>query len=310
VLKLDNKYYAVSDVENNRFYQLPKALIENEKYDDLHSTAKIIYSILKDRHSLSVMNGWVDDRGVFFMFKDDALAELLRMTRRTANKYKKELEKYGLIEMHRTGLNQPNKIYLCKPESVLGKPETLGAERKRKNVHIQSGKNVPIQKRKNVPIKTGKNVLTNHTELNHTEKNDTEYNHHPIIESFNQEQSNLLHEVIKEQKIDDDLQGKLFIRLQGKNFKHKAYILKALESTKNEVSATYSSGSTRVVKAPAYITQPNFEHVETYDDLQHKLDRLEESLNAGTITKEQYEQDKDFYLSLYPTDDTDEKRAW
>jgi hypothetical protein len=153
-----------------------------------------------------------------------------------------------------------------------------------------------------------KEDIKENTKRKNTNKHNT--HHHPIIENFNQHQSNLLHEVIKEEKIDDDLQGKLFNRLQGRDFSTKAYILKSLNTAKNEVSAAYSSGSTRVVKAPAYITQPNFEHVETYDDLQQKLDKLEDSLNAGTITQEQYEESKDFYMSLYETDDSDEKRAW
>jgi hypothetical protein len=181
---LENRYYDISDVENNRFYQLPKALIENEKYDELHSTAKIIYAILKDRHALSVQNGWIDEKGVYFMYKDDALADLLRMTKRTANKYKKELEKYGLIEMHRTGLNQPNKIYLCKPEGVLNRPQSLGAHRNGKNVPLRSGKNVPLKKGKNVPLKSGKNVPPNDTEYSDTELNDTDINNLSISDKL------------------------------------------------------------------------------------------------------------------------------
>lgn len=79
--------------------------------------------------------------------------------------------------------------------------------------------------------------IINDIELNTHELNTHEHktHHHPQLEGFNQVQSDLLHEVFQEEKIDDDLQGKLLNRLQGKNFKHKAYILKALQTAKNEV---------------------------------------------------------------------------
>jgi hypothetical protein len=83
------------------------------------------------------------------------------------------------------------------------------------------------------PTRIKKDIeLNTHEHKTHKDKK----HHHPIIEGFNQVQSDLLHEVLQEEKIDDDLKGKLLNRLKGKNFKHKSYIIKALETAKNEIA--------------------------------------------------------------------------
>lgn len=114
-----SNYFTTHDVELNQFYQLPKALIHDEKYKDLTANAKIAYAILQDRHSVSLKNGWVDKQDrVFFYFKDKDLAKVFDMTIKTAQRIKKQLKDYGLIEVEKRGLNQPSMIYLLKPSET------------------------------------------------------------------------------------------------------------------------------------------------------------------------------------------------
>jgi hypothetical protein len=40
----------VNDVKNNRFYQMPKFLFEGEFKDKLNNDARVLYSLLRDRH--------------------------------------------------------------------------------------------------------------------------------------------------------------------------------------------------------------------------------------------------------------------
>jgi hypothetical protein len=111
------QFYTPADAAIDKFYQLPKALIHSPKYKPLTASAKLAYAILKDRHQLSVRNGWTDKQGhIYFLFSDKELAEILECSERTARRVKKELQNVGLIHMKRQGQKKANRIYLLKPE--------------------------------------------------------------------------------------------------------------------------------------------------------------------------------------------------
>lgn len=57
-MKLD--YLYGSRGEDFRFYQLPALLLEAEKYKSLSAQAKILYSVLLSKVSLSRKNGWIE----------------------------------------------------------------------------------------------------------------------------------------------------------------------------------------------------------------------------------------------------------
>lgn len=81
----------------------------------------------------------------------------------------------------------------------------------------------------------------NNTNINNTNINNTNINHHPLIEGFNHQQSDLIHEFLKANKIDDgDLKNKLLKRLKGKRFKYMAYIEKTFETVKKMVDSNSS----------------------------------------------------------------------
>jgi len=111
------RFYTEKEEVTLRFYQTPKALFNNSSYKNLSLGAKLMYSILRDRLDISVKNDWKDDRGyIYLIFTVDEMAKLLEITRKTAIKHKKELNRYGLIVDKRLGQGNPNRIYVLKPE--------------------------------------------------------------------------------------------------------------------------------------------------------------------------------------------------
>ena len=106
----------VEQVENSeRFYRLPKALFELDRYKKMSSDSKFLYAILKDRAELSIKNKWIDSEGcVYFIFTIDELKEMTGWGKDKIIKLKKELAKFELLEEERKGLNKPNRLYLGK----------------------------------------------------------------------------------------------------------------------------------------------------------------------------------------------------
>ncbi|MCR2044811.1 replication initiator protein A [Anaerosalibacter massiliensis] len=104
--------YTINDVNNNRFYQMPKFLFEGE-FKNLSNDARILYSLLRDRHELSMSNNWINEKGeVYLIFTREDIAELLGCSQPTLRKAIKQLIGTGLMEEERQGANRPNRIYL------------------------------------------------------------------------------------------------------------------------------------------------------------------------------------------------------
>ena len=106
-------YYTLNDSEQIRFYQLPKELVKHDRFKGLSDSAKILYSLLRDRVSLSAKNGWVDELGrVYIIFTANEIMEDLGCANQKATKSMSELQKIGLIESVRRGQGKPNIIYV------------------------------------------------------------------------------------------------------------------------------------------------------------------------------------------------------
>ena len=45
------------------FFRLPKCLVNNVYFAELSADAKLLYAFFLDRVSLSIKNGWIDDKG-------------------------------------------------------------------------------------------------------------------------------------------------------------------------------------------------------------------------------------------------------
>ena len=97
------------------FFRIPKALFQEQRFQDLSTDAKTLYGILLDRMSLSVKNGWLDEQNrVFIIFTIEDVKRALCCADNKATKLLRELEKFGLIERKRRGLGKPSLVYAKK----------------------------------------------------------------------------------------------------------------------------------------------------------------------------------------------------
>ena len=63
------------------FFRIPKALFQEQRFQNLSTDAKTLYGILLDRMSLSAKNGWLDKQGrVFIIFTIQRLPPIIRST--------------------------------------------------------------------------------------------------------------------------------------------------------------------------------------------------------------------------------------
>ena len=86
------------------FFRIPKALFQEQQFQDLSTDAKTLYGILLDRMSLSVKNEWFDKKGrVFIIFTIEDVKRTLRCADNKATRLLRELEEFGLIERKRRG---------------------------------------------------------------------------------------------------------------------------------------------------------------------------------------------------------------
>lgn len=121
-----SNYFLQSDIDDIRFYMMPKSLFQNPNYpkEKLSITSKVMYSFLRDRVELSRVNNWIDEQGrIYLIFTRENIAELLELSVRTIISCFKELNECELIEEFHQGMNKPNLIYLKKTKtSIHSKP--------------------------------------------------------------------------------------------------------------------------------------------------------------------------------------------
>lgn len=114
----ENRYYNANEVTRETYYQLPKVFFtKHSKYADMSRNAALAFCFLKDRLQYSIKNNWVDENNnIFFIFTNDELQETMKVkSNKTVVKIKQELERFGLLEQKRMGVNQPNHLYLLQP---------------------------------------------------------------------------------------------------------------------------------------------------------------------------------------------------
>ena len=56
-------YYYGGESEQFAFYRIPRQLVTGSYFKNLSTDAKLLYGLLLDRMSLSMKNGWYDERG-------------------------------------------------------------------------------------------------------------------------------------------------------------------------------------------------------------------------------------------------------
>ena len=143
------------------FFRIPKALFQEQRFQDLSTDAKTLYGILLDRMSLSVKNEWFDKKGrVFIIFTIEDVKRTLRCADNKATRLLRELEKFGLIERKRRGQGKPCLVYVKNFSSESSKESV-----KNRDNHDSCGSKIACQD----PVKSrGIKKKENKTELNNT----------------------------------------------------------------------------------------------------------------------------------------------
>jgi len=112
--------YKINDIINFEFFKIPKALFVNSKYKEMSSDAKLTYSLLYDRLSLSKMNNWINENNeVYQIYTREDISNELGISYKKAIAAFKELLENGLIFEKRCGRGIANKIYIVKPDVTL-----------------------------------------------------------------------------------------------------------------------------------------------------------------------------------------------
>ena len=114
--KLALDYFYGKEAERFVFYRIPKILFTDPRYKEISTDAKVLYGLMLDRMSLSVINGWVDEQNrVYIVFSIEEIMELMGCGNQKAVKVLAELDTakgIGLVEKKRQGLGRPNLIYI------------------------------------------------------------------------------------------------------------------------------------------------------------------------------------------------------
>lgn len=106
-------YLYGKESQSYAFYKTPKIFFMDDDFKVLSTDAKILYGILLDRVEMSRKNEWIDSNNrVYVYMKIEKISEALGCCEKSACKFMKELEQFGLIEKKRQGQGKPAKIYV------------------------------------------------------------------------------------------------------------------------------------------------------------------------------------------------------
>lgn len=189
-------YYYGKEADQYSFFKIPKILYTDSIFKTLSSDAKVLYSILLDRMSLSMKNRWLDENNkVFIIFTIDEIEETMNIGRNKAINIMKEIQDFGLIEKKRRGLGKPNIIYVKSflventEEKNIEKKENIDEEKSKYKIQEVSKAN--LQKFENQTSRGLENKLTevaktncNKTNINKTEKIDTDISNTSTIDNL------------------------------------------------------------------------------------------------------------------------------
>ena len=141
---------------------------------DLSMTAKIVYSLLLDRMTLSQKNGWADDAGhSFIIYPVERIAEDIDRSQTSVKSALTELSAKGLIERRRPTFSAPNRIYVLLPDGrnldcLTDGKETVTEQENRlsegqETDGMTAGFPPPNQDRKNNPNNSKQNGARQHS---------------------------------------------------------------------------------------------------------------------------------------------------
>jgi len=152
----------MDEVQRNSFYQLPKFLF-SEEFKSLGNDARVLYSLLRDRHQLSIKNQWLNEKGeVYLIFSRENMCEMLQLSKPTIIKAMNDLKKHNLIQEERLGQGKANRIYLlavCVTDTHQSMPENPDTIEKSKFFTSRNKEFLPQEVKNFYPNKTDINDI-------------------------------------------------------------------------------------------------------------------------------------------------------
>lgn len=135
---------------------------------DLSHTAKLLYTLLLDRATLSQKHNWVDEQGrIYVVYPLSNLAEDLGCSLSSVTRSFTELEKAGLAERVHSGFSKPSRILLKVPHTVQNSAITVCTNAQSdcaEMTNMIAQKCTPNQRNKN-NLKENHLIRTNHARL-------------------------------------------------------------------------------------------------------------------------------------------------
>ncbi len=112
---MKERIYHISDVLKEEYIKFPLGLLAETKYRDMSLEAKMIYSLLLNRLTLSQKNGWINEDGeVYLIYTREDAADTLNLSYKKTIAAFKELIAAELLLEHRQGRGYPNLLYVLK----------------------------------------------------------------------------------------------------------------------------------------------------------------------------------------------------
>ena len=107
--------YLTADTPLPQYLPYPRFLLDT----DLSHTAKLLYTLLLDRATLSQKNNWIDAQGrIYVVYPLSSLAKDLRCSISSITRSFTELENAQLVERIRSGFSKPSRILLKVPHTT------------------------------------------------------------------------------------------------------------------------------------------------------------------------------------------------
>ncbi|MCQ2503719.1 MAG: replication initiator protein A [Saccharofermentans sp.] len=171
-------YLSLEKSTSYSYFVIPKQLVKDPKFKKISTDAKLLYSLLMDRASLSIRNGWIDDNNhVYIYYTNNEIIEDLGCSKNTVTKLMQELVSIGLVEKIKQGLNRPDKIYV---KDFTDEIETESSENSIKSTVLPESQNLGVRNPKiwdsGIPLfvnQESQNLGANKTDINNTKKNKT-----------------------------------------------------------------------------------------------------------------------------------------
>lgn len=169
-MKSEFDYYYGAEAEQFSFVKIPKVLFSDKKhFGKLSIGAKMMYSLLLDRMSLSRRNNWFDNQNrVYIVFPIEDIVEQLGICGETAVKLLKELDDengIGLIKKKRRGQGMPSIIYVM--NFIVEDNEQPGADTPEDAPETQE---IPVENENNSRNREIRNQEFGKTEFKKSEK--------------------------------------------------------------------------------------------------------------------------------------------